>query len=467
MSAADFEAAQQKLSLQSNLHAKVVLQLREYPPTGLFDNEAVAVDGTTSSSEAEAARVVLFTAFLRDLRNTLARSPRNDLLGDLRSRFEAALDDEGGSMAALYAELGLERGAGALEVEAAVAAVPPSRIYERWKVECAAAAKPVAVPGLMEKIRKGLAQKAAARGAPLPSEEEIAARLEAVQAGEEATRRGHAEEAQALLERLPSDPQHQRWARVRRLWQDSGAEGLLMEYHTLDQAHGEERRHHGGCFEERHTRLAVAMLVKRWLHQRPRSEGIDFAFYCGATWHDARQKPVGEIDAVVTCTRCGEEVVIAIVEMKAGWFDLPVALRIQHAGKLAESEQGRGTTIWATGRELRLNARDDFAWVEPPQRVGIFAATLIPEHRFVLGVEPRLLPPICQALYGTPGGLTGGAGQGRLDLGDAEACAGLLQSLREDPSLRPRLALSARGLFEGPLARQRVLVLEDRSDPAP
>lgn len=481
LSSTDLQEAHVKSNGQHALHAKIVAQLGEYPISGLYDDEGGGEQ--EEQAGADESRITRFAAFLRTVRDTLACSPRNELLDDLQCQLEAKIASkttEGLALAELYTELGLALSVSALQLEDAVAAVVPGKQHDRYIVLQAAAAK-AAVPGVAEKIRAGMAAKAAAQGVAPPSEAEVQLRLESVQLAEERRRAALRNEAESLHRQLNADAQYQRFHRVQRLWAESGGMALLAHFHGLDHAQGEDRRIHGGQFEERHARLASAMVVQRWLHQRPQGsrdwKASNFGFYLNAAWRDIRQKPMGEIDAVVTCHKEGDEVVIAILEMKAGWFDLPAALLVQHAGKLADGQRFGHPSIWVNNRRLNLNSCAEHEWADPRAQVAIFAATLIPEHRYVIGIEQHLLRPLCQALYAPlPSSLAGsrslqhkraqadrgnGIATERVDPDNRVACARMLSSLRVDPALQPRLVMSPQSLFKE--HSTQILVLEDFS----
>ena len=119
-------------------------------------------------------------------------------------------------------------------------------------------------------------------------------------------------------------------------------------------------------------------------------EACEFKFLQGCTWYDSRMRVCGEVDVVVLASSPGQEawcgLVVAIIEMKSGWFELPAALLLQHSSKLSGAQLGEASLRWSNHR-LLLG--------EPC----VFVATLIPPHPFVIGLDPELLRAISKKLF--------------------------------------------------------------------
>ena len=169
-----------------------------------------------------------------------------------------------------------------------------------------------------------------------------------------------------------------RWTRIRKLWEMSGQD-LWEEYERLDRMQGEDRRHHGGDFEMMDARLAASLAVLSTKDE----DLLGLKLLRGCEWRDGKQRLHGEVDIVVL----GETGVIAMVEMKTGWFELPVALLLQHSSKCTEALKG-DLNLYCGSQALPLKQT-------PP----LFVATLIPPNPFVIGLDPELLRTICKALF--------------------------------------------------------------------
>ncbi|CAJ1403821.1 unnamed protein product [Effrenium voratum] len=422
----DARHARRWLEQQAALRELIWRSLEAYPKSGLYEDEVA--DG---ENEAEALRQ--FQGLLRHVRATVKTSPRSQALEELSRRFASP------AFAELRAELGLEGEVAAAAVAEAVASVPKGRSYSQFLAAKAASEKPSQVMVKEEEIREGLRKRGLAKGQP-PCEEELNQQLRALAAKEEERRLEHRLRAEELKKELEVDPRHLRWGRVQNLWEASGARDLWEGYEVLDRAQGHDRRWHGDAFEAKEMRLAAALALEALKESHGLPEG-EFGFLRGCEWVDQKQRVCGEIDvAIVALGSGGAEIcdgrVVALVEMKSGWFELPAALLLQHVAKWCAAK-GEGTLRICWGqRALALEAQ--------PR---IFAATLIPSHPFVMGLDPELLKTVCKALF---------AGVEEEDLG---ACQRLWVELRADARLRPRLALSPQALLRHPELHHHVLVL--------
>ena len=122
----------------------------------------------------------------------------------------------------------------------------------------------------------------------------------------------------------------------------------------------------------------------------------ELKFLQGCIWKDSRMRICGEVDVVLLSGNPGQEVwsglVVAIIEMKSGWFELPAALLLQHASKISSAQRGEASLCWKNHRLM----------LEEPR---VFVATLIPPHPFVIGLDPELLRAVSKKLF--PGAACG------------------------------------------------------------
>lgn len=170
--------------------------------------------------------------------------------------------------------------------------------------------------------------------------------------------------------------------RIRKLW-ELGGQSLWDEYERLDRAQGDDRRTHGGTFESTDARLAATLAIHSMRQMGGDCRDGELKLLRGCEWRDAKQRLHGEVDVVILA----KPGVIAMVEMKTGWFELPVALLLQHTSKCSQALRG----------ELRLHwGSEVLPLKEPPP---LFVATLIPPNPFVIGLDPELLRLLCKALF--------------------------------------------------------------------
>ncbi|CAE8635842.1 unnamed protein product [Polarella glacialis] len=463
----DFHRAREWLRNQPALHAQIREGLGSYPTSCLYDDECQL------HQELEAQQK-LFQNFLRHLKANLGVSPRAVLLQKLTQQLDE-LYDKGGAMLELYKELGLtnswdvtpkelglKRGTSVAAVAKAVEAVGPGQVYAQWQTLEAAAQKPSQLDVSQRKIRDGLTRKASTKSLQEPSPQELECLLECriaeIRDAEEKRRAELYELAALYAILLRQDVEHRRWIRVRTLWRDSGAEGLWEAFLQLDRAHGEDRRSNGSAFEGADARLAAAMAVElltRAQTESCKSKFERFSYLCNAEWRDAHGKLQGEVDVVVfghgqSREGSNSKEVISLIEMKSGWFELPAALFLQHSAKLAKAKAVEKNMFLCSGaHQLQLS----------PREVETFVATLIPPHRFVIGLDPFLLRLLCQHIYSNRGGGDLKDEEKGLNLDDLEACSRLLATLRADQALQARLAVSPAELMRNAQTSSRVLVL--------
>ena len=125
-----------------------------------------------------------------------------------------------------------------------------------------------------------------------------------------------------------------RFLRVQELWRESGLSSTWARYERLSR--GAARRGNGKALEDL-AAVAAALAAE--------ALGLEADGYLqGCEWREGK-KLRGEVDVVVLK---GSQV-LAMVEMKSGWFELPVALLEQHEQKCARALRGELSLYWTLG----------------------------------------------------------------------------------------------------------------------
>lgn len=409
---ADELAVQRLLAQQVELRSNLVAFLSSFPSSGLYADEVDKEPHT-------------FARFAAHVRAVLASSPRAVLLRSLDAELLRLLDDSPNT-GFLFETLDLGRDATLLEVRKAMARFMPGQLHHEWRSSIAASLKATALGDARVRARmeRGLVQKAAARGQPHPSAEELAAALADVEAADAARCAAAARRAAEFGPRVDEDEQYKHFTKVQQLWQDSGVQALWARFEAADTEEGSERRRRGGHFEHTQAQVCLGLvtarlarasshssaggffeldhILGRWGRRHPRIRGVR-----GAVWTDAYGRQTGEVDLVLfeeagdASTSIGSHKravagrVLALCEFKSGCFEIAAALR-QHEPNLAAAQAGgRGAPL------LRAGADPSAPLLAIPTGASlpVFVATLIPPHRFAIGAEASLVSAMGRAVF--------------------------------------------------------------------
>ena len=228
---------------------------------------------------------------------------------------------------------------------------------------------------------------------------------------------------------MQADTQYRRYRTVHSVWSTFGLHGYVDRFRKVDQGEGHDRRIRGSEFERDHAPIAFDHVCLQLVKEGRLRDATDASFVTGAEWRDKDDRRVGEIDLLVYRAAEPTRNVIAIVELKSNFFEIHSGLE-QHRKKL----ERKLSIVDRAGHYYALNM--------PASEVPVFLATMVPENRFLLGVEISVVTLLSEHIYYAPKSIS--ASKHSFDLDDDETVSRYIQFMRKHLELGPSPAKAIR-----------------------